>query len=537
MRQVAVLLLALAAGCRTPGELTLTGGTAADPAPATLLAGTADVVYTPPPGYPLGGYGGGERREEWPFYLGLGWPGRLSLWAHQVAHEEGPGRADMLKASIGVHDELTARALVLRPARGAPLAFVRIDAIGVTRELHDLVVSGLAELGYARSTVVLSATHTHSGVGAFMRPPLARLAGTDNFRPEVEARIAGACVRAVREAHAAARPAAIGVGRAKDEGPDGKPVLARNRTQLFPRETLDPEVLLLRVDDAAAGTPMALLINYAIHGTVLGPDNLQYSGDAIDGLEDEVAARLGVPVLFLNGAEGDIAPGKPPVPGGKFERMRALGAVLADLVAPRVPEIRTSPEVRIATATGELELGEAHAVLALGRERLVDDYRDVGTYLLEPLLLPFELPLWVLGLTNVDLRLSWSLGLGLLVDLDAYAGRTDTRVAGVRLTTDRDDIVFLTVPGEATHDVGGWIKRQARERGATTTFVAGLSQDHIGYLASEALFRAGCYEARLTLFGPETAAHVVRAHGRLLDALGFAPAKTASAADPPAEER
>ncbi|MCO5169249.1 MAG: neutral/alkaline non-lysosomal ceramidase N-terminal domain-containing protein [Planctomycetes bacterium] len=520
-RLLALGLLALVAlgGCRTPGAFELTDQTRPTARPVALRAGTGEAVFTPPLGYPLGGFGGGARRAEWPLYFGMGWPGRASLGWRQLRHEEGHRRADMLVPARGVHDELTARALVLRPADGPPVALVRIDAIATTRELHDLVVAGLKELGYRESTVLLAATHTHSGVGAFHRAPLARAVGMDNFRPEVEALIASACVRAVREAHAAARPAALGVGRARDEGPDG-PQVARNRAGL-PDDAIDPEVLLLRVDDLEAGAPMAVVLNYAVHGTVLGQKNLHFSGDVADGIEDALGARLGgVPVLFLNGAEGDIAPARPPGPGG-FERIRALGERMADLVVPALAEIEAAPEARLVTATADLEMGDAHIVFSPARERFVAAYRHPASYLLTPLTLPLDLTLWVAGLTNVRTRLTYGLAPGLVIDLDGLVGRTRTRVGGLRVLTAREDVAFLCVPGEATHDVGLSLKEAAAARGATATFVVGLALDHVGYIASEAQYLAGRYEARLTLFGPETAARVERALGKILTALGY----------------
>jgi hypothetical protein len=530
--------LALLAGCAGPGDVHLLDAHVAQGPPAPLRAGTADVVFTPPPGYPLGGYGGGERRAEWPFYLGVGWPGRLALWAHQVAHEDGPEPADMLAPSTGVHDELSARALVLRPADGPPVAIVRIDAIGVTRELHEAVVGRLADLGYTRDTVLLAATHTHSGVGSYMRAPLARLAGTDDFRPEVEARIVQACADAVRTAHASAVPAAIAVGSAVDRGPDGKPRLAGNRRArkegsgggAAKEEDIDPEVLLVRVDDVAAGRPLAVVLGYGIHGTVLRTSNHLYSGDVADGLEDALSRRLGgATVLFLNGAEGDVGPGR--VDGsGAFERIHSLGEAMADLVLPVLSRLPASQTVRLASAVGDIDMGDAHTSVALGRGRYVDHAGDWGTWAMEPLMLPANVLLWALGATNVHARLTWDLALGLDVGLSGLVGRSVTRVGGLRLRCGREDVALLCLPGEPTHDVGLAVKALARARGATHAFCVGLALDHIGYIASPKVYREGGYEAQFTLFGPDTATSLERALDRVLDALGYAAPRGVTAA-------
>ena len=47
----------------------------------------------------------------------------------------------------------------------------------------------------------------------------------------------------------------------------------------------------------------------------------------------------------------------------------------------------------------------------------------------------------------------------------------------------------------------------------------GLALDHVGYIASEAEYRRGGYEATLTIFGAGEAEAFHEAHERLLDAV------------------
>lgn len=529
---VAICTIILA-GCHAPGPWRQTDAVAPVGTLAPFLAGAAAVEFTPEAGYPLGGYGGGERREEWPFYFGVGWPGQLALAAHQAWHEddEDPdARHDLLVGATGTHDPLLARALVLRPRGGTPAAIVRIDAIAVTSELHDLLVRGVADLGYRPGTVLLCATHTHSGAGAFMRTPLARIAGTDNFRPEVEARIAKACIEAVRRAHAAARPAALGVGVTLDRGPPGpdgaRPTLiGRNRRarnfEGIADDAIDDEIAVLRVDDAATGEVLAAVVAYAVHPTVLGTSNHEFSADLAGGIERAVSRRLGgAPALFLNGAEGDVGPRRPdPDPGHPFARCDALGERMADLVAPVVSSIVTTPTIRVAGAVGETEMGWARTVVGAGREALIDG--GPASWLATPLLLPVDVLLWALGATHVWLEASWALGIGLGVHLGPYVDRTVTRVGALRIDTPTEVIALLAVPGEPTHDVGLALEARARARGVTRPIVVGLALDHVGYIASETEYRRGGYEAMATFFGPGTAAHLAEASGRALDAVGL----------------
>lgn len=530
---LALALVAALSGCRSARPFELTAAVAAGAAPAPFLAGCATVDFTPyGEPYPLGGYGGGERREEWPLWLGMGWPGQIALDAHQRWHEDDPeGQHDMLVAAEGAHDPLTARALVLRPEGQPPVALVRIDAIAATAELHALAAAAVADLGYRPETVLLSATHTHSGLGAYMRPRMARLIGMDNFRPEVEARIAEACAEAIRAAHQQAVPAALAVARARDRGPDGVPIVASNRRArrfekgTIPNEAIDDEVGLLHVTRLEDGATLALVVNYAVHCTVFGTEHHRFSADVAGGIERAFSERLGgAPTLFVNGAEGDVRPRSIEARDG-WERCLELGVALADMALPALAGAARHERIRLDAALGEKELGSPRTLIAAGRGRFLDGERGVLGWLTFPLTqavtLPVNLVLWAAGLTNMRLALTWNAGLGVVVHLDDYADRTRFRFGALRLRAGEQDVALLGIPGEATHDVGLALREEARRRGATQTFVLGLTQDHVGYIASRREYRRGGYEAWVTLFGERTADEVLEAERGLLTALGY----------------
>jgi hypothetical protein len=65
----------------------------------------------------------------------------------------------------------------------------------------------------------------------------------------------------------------------------------------------------MRVDDLE-GKPVAILVNYACHPVILGPDNLQYSADFVATMATTVEQAFdSAPLcLFLQGADGDINP-------------------------------------------------------------------------------------------------------------------------------------------------------------------------------------------------------------------------------------
>jgi hypothetical protein len=56
------------------------------------------------------------------------------------------------------------------------------------------------------------------------------------------------------------------------------------------------------------GQPRALIVNYACHPTTLGPANSAISGDYVSVARDLVEQAVGVPMLFVQGASGELAP-------------------------------------------------------------------------------------------------------------------------------------------------------------------------------------------------------------------------------------
>jgi neutral ceramidase len=100
--------------------------------------------------------------------------------------------------------------------------------------------------------------------------------------PDYTARVEEKLLKGILEALKNLEPPRLGAGwgfsqanmnrRALDI--DGKASLEMN-----PDGAVDRRIGLLRID-REDGTALALISNYAIHGTVLGQDNLKISGDA-----------------------------------------------------------------------------------------------------------------------------------------------------------------------------------------------------------------------------------------------------------------
>ena len=265
-------------------------------------------------------------------------------------------------SSDGTHDPLFAKVLVLE-AGSARMALVTLDLGSIVSDSLRRRVA--AELDIP--TVLLAASHTHSGP-AFLAP-----AGTAAGLPaiskepspyllEIEQKI----FDAIRRAASSLFPARLGVGRGSLQlgynrlllRDDGRARALFDNLQRIPYGPVDPEYVLLRVDDAE-GAPRALLVHYAAHSVVLGSTNCKYSADYPGVLQTRVEAAIaGVQCMFVQGGAGDINPlfqGRKGVDADDFAVVETMGRLLADAVVKTAGPLRTAPPERPSlSAIGEV---------------------------------------------------------------------------------------------------------------------------------------------------------------------------------------
>ncbi len=268
----------------------------------SLLIATGKVEITGPIGYPMGGYGARKG------------------------------------VSQGIHDPLLAKILLIK-AGDRQLGIVTYDILAflserVAREARE-------KLGIP--VVLQIASHTHSG-------PVPRSMANfkdDPFIREVEGRV----LEALRTAQTHYVPARVGVAETSVQighnrrkvNPDGSVTMFWRNDGRVPTSPVDPRVGIIRFSDAANKT-LALMVNYACHSVVLGPDNLQYSADWPGFMYRHVESKLGDPAMcyFIPGASGDINPydDKQPVDQDGFGVAQKTGETIGNAV---LEAVRTMP--------------------------------------------------------------------------------------------------------------------------------------------------------------------------------------------------
>ncbi len=231
---------------------------------AVLRAGVAKADLDPPLGIPMAGYGAA-------------------------------------RFAKGTLDPLEARVLTLSDG-SRTIAFITLDLCFTFDEKSMDQIR--ADVHSTVDEVIFHASHTHSGP-TYTEAPQA----VQHAVPRIES--------AIRAAAESMVPAAIGNGwgqtyigfnRRYIETNGAVQMFWRNETKVSTTFPVDPTLGVIRID-RRDGTPLAILVNYACHPVVLGPDNFHYSADYPGEMRRMIEQEFGQAMtFFLQGAPGDINP-------------------------------------------------------------------------------------------------------------------------------------------------------------------------------------------------------------------------------------
>lgn len=273
------------------------------------------------------------------------------------------------KTFAGVHDPIYARALLLESGKNSA-AMVTLDLIeaGDTSEVRKRIAK---ELGIPFDHIMISATHDHSAPRLGDVTPGALAHGGGPESAAYTHRVNDEIVEALRAAKASLQPATFGLKT-------GSADINVNRDQYTTKGWqmgMDPDrpstktVWVMKFQNAA-GEPIAILINYAVHSTATLGANL-VSGDIAGAAERYVEQHDGdkVVALWTMGPAGDQNPrfatfgfgGPPGAPSPKdaeamsragFEAMDAQGFMVG------AEAVRVAKLIQATTSTVRLEADE-----------------------------------------------------------------------------------------------------------------------------------------------------------------------------------
>jgi hypothetical protein len=376
------------------------------------------------------------------------------------------GYGDRTKGNIGVHDDLTATALVLDDGT-TRVAIVALDMLTINEFIVDRVRARLAP-----TEIILCCSHTHSGPIAYAdkKSPRKNREYIDSLVDNI--------VLAVQDAASNLLPARleysqgeaeVGINR-REKMPDGRMEIGRN-----PDGIRDQSVKIVSVltDE---GERLATIVNYACHGTVLGPDNLLVSADWIGAMRRKVEDEIGGLTLFLQGAAANINPDMYWDDARAFEMMEEQGLGVAKAV---LSAVRSGAE-KIRETLLRIERVEAW----MPTEASVTTSRPPKNYG-KPLLALAKLPsfLSIFADLRLDQRYPWRS----VIEAKNGFWSVPLRINALRI----GDLALVTYAAETFTEIGLKVKSASP---AAHTLFASVCDGCISYLHTTESHNEGGYE-------------------------------------------
>ena len=380
---------------------------------------------------------------------------------------------DSNRRSTGVHDDLWARALVLK-AGDQPLAIVSVDLLGFpymyVQRVRDLVKAVPGD------AIIIAATHVHSG------PDVIGLWGPTPGESGVDKAYVDSMIKTVaqviEEAAAGLKPATLRYAAADLPGVSKNVNVA---------EILDTGLAALQVAGEDA-KPIATVVNFACHPEIM--QNNQITADFPNWTYQRIEEKGGGVAMFINGAQGGM-------------------------ITANIEDIYQKPHDWDEAA----KIGNAIADKALEVLAGINAVQDPTIVLkTNVLLVPVQNPKYEAGFKA-----------GVLPDV-RQDGKIKTEIAAG--TIGRAE--FVTIPGEAFPNIGFLLKRWMT---GDVKCIFGITQDELGYIMSREDYGLTLYEYESSMsVSPEMGYLLVNALQPMIEAVNpaGAPAGAGAAAGAPA---
>ena len=432
------------------------------------------------------------------------------------------------EVSLGNDMPLNVTALVVTKGN-VELAIVDVD-IGIFTNPQDKKIRELIskESGIPFGNIRLAYTHTHSGpitFGQWIKDGIDLANEWWNTIPD-------ACAKAVVEAKATAQPARTGFGRGScDVNINRRP--SRDNGQLFTGRNwdgaVDHSVDVVSFDDAD-DNPIATIVNYAMHPTIMAHQNQWVTPDFPGPMRSVVEHTVGGLCLFLQGASGNQGP----VDGftGDLRVYRKVGSKLgaeaarvrlnieprerkenldqilisgADLgIYSNVPTNESDDTVGVSNVPVDLpsrnviSLADAQAGFDAGEKELESTRGSMAS--------EEEIRKAVSKVMRANIQLS----VARLSDTNTRDGHIEITAQSMRI----GETVLVSIPVEPFVELAQGVKE--RSSSANTVF-SGFSNGHINYLATDIAFEEGGYEVGVSVFAAGSAELAIEASLEAID--------------------
>ncbi len=361
----------------------------------------------------------------------------------------------MSKPAEGIHDDIRIKALVLEQGR-KKYALLTVDILGFPPNVKPMLVKKLDDPAWTEENILLLPSHAHTSLEMFAinNKNIFNNPHIGIFQPALLDYVVERLARAVREADQDLQPVKAGTTSVILQG------LNRNRRG---QPSVDRELTVTRIDHTD-GTPLAVLVNWTGHPTIMDEHDMWVSAGWPGYLQRELEGCIGhgVTAMYFNGAQGDQSVIAPPA-ASHYEKAERYGREIAVQALHLYKKISPRSDLSFAWA-----------------------YRSVDLPVPEP---------------HPDFMATAGKEYGLSPEnIQALLDQVQPRqapLAAFRL----GGLLIAGVPGELTAEQGLRIKEQLRKEGVAHPVIGGLANEWISYILTADDYEKGGYEAAASFYG------------------------------------
>ena len=275
------------------------------------------------------------------------------------------------------------------------------------------------------------------------------------FQPELLEFVVDKLSNLIKETQQNLNPIQVGTGQITLDN------LNRNRRG---DNIVDDELTITRVD-LKSGDPVAVLVNWTAHPTIMDDDDMLVSGGWPGYLQRELEDWIGhdIVAMYYNGAEGDLSvvANKGAAP---YEKAEIYGRQIARQTLNLYKNIETAFDADFSYVMNEITLPptEPHPTFMQtgGEEYQLDEEK-------------------IQALLN-----------------QIFPAVTHTNALQL------GELLIIGAPGEMIAELGNEIKSELKNSGAKYPVIGGLANEWISYILTEDEYHQGGYETSVSFYGP-----------------------------------
>jgi neutral ceramidase len=347
------------------------------------------------------------------------------------------------KPATGVHDSVFVKAVALELNKKVCI-LVSADLLIMPADITDSVISILSVQGIRREQLYMSATHSHSSLGAWGAGFVGeQFAGKENKNLQrwIVRQISKAITGAINDL----KPACIGSGCFNAES------FTRNRF-IGESGTKNNDFCFLAIEQK--GHRKAIIGSFSAHATNMGDGNMEISGDYPGYWERRTEETMADIALFFAGSTGSqSARGE----GEGFKKPENLGIALADTLKKYIKDVKMNDKPVFSAVSLKLNLPEYH------------------------------------------IRLTTKINLTTFVSSKLASPPPNVFLQAMRI----DNMVWITTPSDFSGEYALQLKNSLAVNGFRSN-VSSFNGSYVGYIVPGKYFYLDDYESRLmSWYGPE----------------------------------